>query len=356
MNINIVAGVFDGYGGVPSAWAATFASELTNIGATVSLLNAGTPEVLAAKKASLPDEGVVIWLGGSANPRELKQIKAAHPKLFLVISKDNLDGNFAFLQLISAAFDNKSNLLIEFSGSADKVGSTVLDPLGNIYCYNETAVSLVASAVYQRLNIITTVTRESSQSIGASIPVSSSNDLNEFIKLINAQAETFHKLITPNSERMLGNASFRCESGFPSVKDGYNVFVTRRNVDKRTLTQSEFIACTKCSPEVGDGYVGYFGDVKPSVDTPIQLELYSFFKNVKYMVHSHAFVEGAPTTANAVPCGALEEVEEIKKLNSNPDAVNFCINLKGHGSLVLASTVDFIKTVKWKARRLPEQG
>jgi hypothetical protein len=356
MNITIVAGTFDGYGGAPSAWATSLASELTKIGVTVSSVNGGNLALLASTTASLPNEGILFWFTENSSQAELNAIKAAHPRLFLVTAQPDFTNRYAFLELVSLSLASKSNLLIEITGNVKKPLATVLDPLGNVYCYNEANVALVAAALYQRLNLITTVTREPTQSIGTAIAVHQSAELDEFIKLVNDQAKEFHKSITPNTARMLGNASFRCEAGFPSLKDGYDVFVSQRNIDKSSITKEGFIACTKVQPEVGDGYVGYFGTVKPSVDTPIQLELYSFYKNVKFMMHSHAFVDGAPTTSTAIPCGALEEVAEIKKLNSNPDAVDFCINLKGHGSLVLAGSVDFIKTVKWKARRLPEQG
>lgn len=55
----------------------------------------------------------------------------------------------------------------------------------------------------------------------------------------------------------------------------------------------------------------YCGDNKPSVDTPIQIRMYDKLPNINYMIHSHCYIKNAPYTKNALPCGAIEEVDEI---------------------------------------------
>ena len=91
------------------------------------------------------------------------------------------------------------------------------------------------------------------------------------------------------------------------------------------------------------------------------------------MLHAHCFVDipiddgcFSYTTSNAVPCGAIEEVNEIcetigdiERVNaSNPKLV--AINLKGHGCILMASNVHIFDTLRnekdscFYARKTPE--
>lgn len=142
--------------------------------------------------------------------------------------------------------------------------------------------------------------------------------------------------------------SFRCENGFPSFKNDDNqIYVSRRNIDKREIAADGFVPVV----QVNDAIV-YFGPNKPSVDTPIQIRLYHHYRNVRYMLHSHVYAELWPFTSTVLPCGALEEADEVIKLFQSVDDCNFCVNLLGHGSLVLAH--DFIRKIKYISRNIPE--
>lgn len=150
-----------------------------------------------------------------------------------------------------------------------------------------------------------------------------------------------------NPDRFMGNASTRCCHGFPSARsDNGTVFMSRRNVDKTIISSDEFVEVTN---DASSGNTLYFGDQKPSVDSPVQLRLYERYPNVNYIVHGHVYVKGAPFTDACIPCGFLEELEEIA--NKFPDmlrralvstAGNFVINLRGHGCLILASDVAYL--------------
>ena len=148
---------------------------------------------------------------------------------------------------------------------------------------------------------------------------------------------------------MLGNASFRCCKGFPSIrhKDGI-VFVSRRNIDKRYVEAGSFVATHLSS----GGEVEYWGDIKPSVDTPIQLRLYEALPWVKYMLHSHTYIEDAPYTSEPVPCGAVEEVKEILDVVEKKDV--FAVNILGHGSIILAREISDMREIPWIPRPTPE--
>ena len=74
---------------------------------------------------------------------------------------------------------------------------------------------------------------------------------------------------------------------------------------------------------------------------------------------SHCYIENAPYTENALPCGAIEEVEEvlnlIKQEYKNYEKDFYLVNLKGHGSIMMANAPKQLQKVKIKGRTLPEK-
>jgi hypothetical protein len=174
----------------------------------------------------------------------------------------------------------------------------------------------------------------------------------KFFDAVRGYADTLHKFVhAQTQERFLGNASFRCtKGGFPAVRDGNVAWISKRNLDKREISCDGFVPV---SIEPSD-IVRYWGDHPPSVDAPIQVELFRRLPNVNFMLHTHAYLDGAPFTKEIVPCGALEEVQEI---------LNFCqldtkelkLNLLGHGSIVLGDTENGFDHLPFVARPIPER-
>lgn len=108
----------------------------------------------------------------------------------------------------------------------------------------------------------------------------------------------------------------------------------------------------------------YCGGDKPSVDTPIQLRLYEKLKNVNYMIHSHCYIKNAPFTSKCVPCGAVEEVDEIIKAivenytkeETYADCFDrYVLNLIGHGSIVMARDIKGLQGLEYYGRPMPEK-
>lgn len=135
------------------------------------------------------------------------------------------------------------------------------------------------------------------------------------------------------------------------------ILVSRRNVDKRFVGEADFVAVEPSS--LGDYldkdmHIDYYGDNKPSVDTPIQLALYALYPRINFMLHSHTYIEGAPFTENALPCGALEEVEEIVKAVRDNSVSYFAVNLKGHGSIIASKHLDDLYDIPYITRNVPE--
>lgn len=101
--------------------------------------------------------------------------------------------------------------------------------------------------------------------------------------------------------------------------------------------------------------VYYFGDAKPSVDTPVQLRLYRLFPNINYMIHAHCYVKDGFFTNTPIPCGGLEEVEEITRIVYDTNETRYAFNLIGHGCIIMGQTVKDLKSFTFIKRPMPEK-
>lgn len=314
----------------------------------LGIINGGNYDELAQNMVStkLWDADFLIWMPNIANDKEklVSRIKEINEKVLLVISKNNMEGKYERLALIARALKAKANLMLEITRDNQRFAATIFDPLGNEFCSREESLPVVADRLIRRLFELESFTRIPSVRVGPENPYTQEQ---EFFELVREYAEKFHLLIhAANQSRLLGNVSFRCENGFPSYKDDQLIYVSRRNIDKRDISSTGFVAVRG---DVTD-QVQYYGDNKPSVDTPIQIRLYQYYPNVKYMLHAHVYVEGAPETASIVPCGAVEEFDEIVALYPDRNQADFAVNLRGHGSLVLTSSIEGMKNIPYIRR------
>lgn len=323
----------------------------------IEIKNGGSFDILECLVRGAKMYDIILWFPDISNnyPKLVDKIKRVNYKALLVMSKNNIDNKYSFHELVARALKSKANLLIEFTRSASKIAGTLIDPLGNTYCTQESNIDQLASVLTDRLEKLMEFTRIGSMEVGllheGSDVTEVPNEL-EFFEITKVYAKTFHELVhAANSDRFLGNLSFRCERGFPSFRKGKIIYVSRRNIDKRYIGREGFVPV--CS-EFVDGKVAYDGEIQPSVDTPVQLMLYKKFKNVNYMLHAHVYVEGAPFTDHVIPCGSIEEYYSIVEKVVDEGATNFAINLKGHGCLLFGNIPDFFKEVKFEARPTPE--
>jgi hypothetical protein len=150
-------------------------------------------------------------------------------------------------------------------------------------------------------------------------------------KLIEINRVLALKVASECGNRFFGNVSTRCTKLFPSMKKDTQVLVSARNTNKETLTADDFVLVS------GDVY---YGDKKPSVDTPLQLEIYKRFPDIRYMIHGHAFVQGAQATEKYFPCGDMRELGEVVDFLIRGQRI---INLKRHGFLIVASSLVELK-------------
>lgn len=350
MKIALVGGVFDEAGGRPSGYVRRLGEALIQRGVLGFVVNGGHLTDMLAASNQLGGVDAVLWFADVPNeyPKFVEGIKPRWPKLYLVTSKRNFGHTYGRSEILGRALKTKSNLLVEITGSKNSVEATVWDPLGTIYCLEETDIALLAEALDLRLRRLAGFTRVGSERVGEKIPAPSDD---AFYGLVREQAERFHEIIHGvGHERMMGNASFRCAKGFPSVRSGNLIFVSRRDIDKRFIAPENFVAVDADSANP----VRYYGPEKPSVDTPIQVRLYRHYRRVRYMLHSHTYVEGAPHTSEPVPCGAIEEAAQVIALFPDPDTTDFVVNLRGHGSIAFASGIEGLSSRPWYARRVPE--
>lgn len=360
MKVLIVGGSFDNNGGRPSSLVDKFYNAFADIATTkeerieVSRVNGGYfDEVEGILKETIHADVVLWWANVPNDMPKIRDVKEVNPKCMLVTSKRNDNEKYSFGELVNRALGAKANLCVEFSKQNDgKFNMMLFDPLGNEW-YKGTNISECADVMAQRLIFLKSVTRQGCTWVDGE-PIVPNEEA--FFNLVKENAEVFHELINPapGVTRFLGNSSFRCQRGFPSFKDNKMVYVSRRNVDKRYIGRDAFVPTY-----LEEGKVCYQGENKPSVDTPIQLRLYDRLPNIKYMMHAHVYVEGAPFTKHMVPCGGLEEVGEvvsaIEEFYGKLDGDFYAINLVGHGSIVMGSEVEKLKGVPYVGRTLPEK-
>lgn len=275
-----------------------------------------------------------------------RSLKKRNNNFVLISSQRNLENKLNFLEIINRSLINKSNLHIEFSFNENKYNARIIDPLGNVYA-NTTDMQIIGKVLKTRSDELLKYHRINSSRVGDKI-IPQANQ--EFLDIIRKYGEIFHNIIygTVKNERFMGNASFRCKYGFPSFRNKELIFVSERNIDKRGINNDSFVALNPKLP------IEYYGIKKPSVDSPIQIRLYDYYKNVSFIMHSHTYLSNFPFTRNLVPCGALEEFDEIKELFNDEKSVNFGVNLKGHGSLVLVSRPQYFHIFNYVKRIVPE--
>lgn len=286
---------------------------------------------------------IVVWLG-EGDP---SVVKADQKAAILVVAQRDRTRELA--DTLDTALSVKANLIIDFGPEGT---ARLLDPLGNCFVPYTDELMFVACKAVQRAKRLAEFGRIGSRKVGEG-GIHLPPDDEAFYSLVRNLAVDFDHLIPrpASRKRSTGNASFRCQRGFPGLrgKDGL-LFVSRRNVDKSSIDKNGFVAVEPAT----DGPVLYYGPDKPSVDTPVQRELFALFPQVNYIVHGHVYVVDAPFTRGGVPCGALEEVDEILAVQSDRNKGDFAVNLRGHGCVLFMSKIPAALDTKFESRPGPE--
>ena len=348
--ILIVGGTFDDNGGKPSSLVQQVRECIIASGYNADVYNGGFYEDVENILELVIYYKYVIWWANVPNDKpKLRNVKDINSKCILITSKRNDDNKYGFAELINRALEVKANLCVEFSKWNDLYKMRLFDPLGNLWYDGMNIIDMVY-AMLDRMFFLAGVTRQGCLHADGNIEIP---DEQEFFEIVKHYGDVFHDLIQPDKgvTRYLGNATFRCQRGFPSFRKEGHIFVSQRNVDKRYIDKDAFVPV-----RLDDDVLWYYGDHKPSVDTPIQTRLYRLLPNINYMIHAHVYIKDAPFTAHNVPCGGIEEVPEILSVigkNTNKDYN--AINLIGHGCIVMAKNASQLKNLEYVARKMPER-
>jgi len=384
MRILLVGGTFDNEGGRMSGIVNKMYGILSTMpGIELVMFNGNYYSKLESILDEVKNYDVVFWMANVPNDYpKIREVKVVAPHVLLVSSKRNDNGKYSFLELVNHALCLKANLTIEFIKHDDIYYLRAFDPLGTLWYEGMNLISLLHKII-DRLNFLLLITRQPTIRTADDKDIimnwyfdrykkqeyKSEENVNvlyqeEFISLVKSYAERFHEIMTPakNVSRFLGNASFRpdctltnfrCTKGFPSFRSDKYIFVSQRNVNKAFISAENFVPTYLLNEKVY-----YCGDTKPSVDTPIQLRLYDKLLNINYMIHSHCYIKGAPYTSTAIPCGAMEEVNEILQVIDNIYKSRhedfYIVNLIGHGSICMGANIQLISEIKYKGRNMPE--
>jgi hypothetical protein len=350
--ILIVGGTFDEKTGKPSSIVSKIQSSIPE----ACSINGGN--IAQLEDLNLEEFSCVVWLPNIDNkhPKILPELKKKYPHLLLVSSKRVVEKDYTHFDIVSKLLKTRSNLGIMITKTGDVYNFELVDPLGNRFC-NTTDLQEFSGILRERIQFLNSITRRRSYQKESEFPDLSGQIDPEYISLVKHYGTIFTEHVNAvNPSRFLGNTSTRCMKGFPSFRlDTSCMLVSRRNVDKETLGADDFVPVSlEKFSNTRESKMIYLGNNKPSVDSPIQIELYQKLKNINFMIHGHVYLETAEITSNIIPCGGLEEVEEIMNLIEDPLITRFAINLRGHGFLAGGNTLEDIKDLRFISRGLPE--
>lgn len=356
MEILIVGGTFDHGEGKSSKIIETLVRTLVKdaespndiVVTGINVLNGGSLDELRNIDFCLYD--VLFWAPNISNDEAkiIPDIKARNPKLLLISSKRVVEKHYTESDIIGRLLKTKSNLGVMITKDEGIYRFQLLDPLGNCYV-STTKVEELAGAMMDRVLFIRSMTRNASRKVGDRRGFEVDTNFIDFIKHSATEFTKHVNAINPN--RLLGNASTRCMFGFPAERSDGRLFVTQRNIDKELIETDGFVEVNPAEETV----VEYYGDKKPSVDTAIQIVLFNYYPHINYIVHGHVYIDGAKTTKSKVPCGYLEEFDEVVALHPDRNSRDFSVNLRGHGCLLLAEKVeDLWEMGQYVSRDFPE--
>lgn len=344
--ILIVGGTFDLNSGKESGFIKKMYLELLKYTDNITLVNGGNYNKLQSILDSVKNYNTVFWLANVDNSLpKVRNVKGINPYVTMIGSKRNDNNKYQFVDILNRSLMERHNLTIVFSKDINEFKMLLYDPLG-VKWYEGGSISDLVENLYKRLVFITNARREHTYRIEGEKDIP--NNL-EFFSFVREAAEVFHQTIdhTEGVTKFMGNASFRGNDGF--------IYVSKRDVDKSKIDQDNFVVC-----KLDNNTLYYYGDTKPSKDTISQANLYNLFPNINYMIHSHCYAKGGKYTEMPVPCGSLNEIDEIVKViekdyDGNYDLPLYIINYLGHGCLLLSNSVTDLKKISFIPRTFPEE-
>jgi len=286
---------------------------------------------------------LIVWDGNSIYPTKDKG------SVLIYVGNNDVGDS------LTKVFSIKANatILVKDDNKYDLV-----DALGNLWCRTSDPVELL-NHIFKLYSWTKGSIRKESLQSDSYIPfdVTNMSDMYEFCDIIKNVSNLVEN---KRGNRYFGNASTRCSKMFPSViRRSSNdksklsglfdyILVSKRNISKEKIQPDDFVITKFGSSSENCSKVLYFGNDKPSVDTPSQLWLYTEYPNINYMIHGHAYISGSSEiiyTDKYCSCGDLREVSQVKNHIQKEDCNFFIINLINHGFIIASDTLDRMRNI-----------
>lgn len=343
----LVGGTFSDEGGKPSGVIGKLGRALTKRGFKVGVVNGGRSQdlptcPLVERHSSLDTTryDTIIWMPNVPNEWE-KRYPEKKIGAILICSKAMREGVTRY-DAVNRIFKMHGNAVLEVSQIGNQFRFSLVDALGNEWV-STTDLEKLCVEMNQFVLWIETSIRVNSRKVGEELVERSKvGYLSEFLFLVRGLADFAEESVT---SRYFGNASTRCMKFFPSSRIdeehqfSSSAWVSARNIDKRRIKPVDMVFVGQ---GVHSGQVEYFGDRKPSVDTPVQLVLYEMYPQLNFLIHGHLYVSGAYITADYYPCG---DMRELTAIHQNALEGSGVINLRNHGFLMYAESLRELKDV-----------
>ena len=308
------------------------------------LFNGGTVDQVESARDLVSMFDLTVWMPNIDNEVE-KNYPVKKPGSVLICSKLVHDER-TMGDAVSRIFRMNANAVIaiykEYYSNHVIYRFKLVDSLGNLWI-DTTSVEDLASTIEK----LAVWSKGSIRTRSVLSPMKNPHEVSEaFCEIVKKVSDKVEK---QRGGRYFGNASTRCSYMFPSERVESpltTIKVSGRNTPKDCLKPEDFVSAQEHSTYKISEMIRYCGHVKPSVDTPVQLELYKAYPQINFMIHGHAYVKEAFMTEHYYPCGDLREVEEVREILDNeltPRTKAFVINLKNHGFLMGATDLKSLK-------------
>jgi len=280
----------------------------------------------------LPTTGIkeydlTLWMPDISNEEE-KDYPVKKQGSILICSKV-MRKETARIDAVSRIFMMRGNAVIMIHKNKKPFSFELVDALNNTWCKTSNLEELASKIMELYLWTKASVRRSLEEVKDRNtlwVPDYDKKNLSNFIEINKKLAL---KVANGCGNRFFGNFSTRCTKLFPSHKIlPAAFFFSPRNTNKQLISTDDLVLCD---------YDKYYGECKPSVDTPVQLKLYRNLPGINYMIHGHAYIKDAITTLDYYPCGDMREVVGILEVVDSNAVTR--INLKNHGFLLLSQDI-----------------
>jgi hypothetical protein len=344
----VIAGVFNENGGAASSFADAFVRQ-SGTHFTIQSCNGGTLERLQTVIRSAGRFPAVVWLAQVDDSSCISRIKETNKRCLLVQARRNDRKMHTIAEIVSDMIESRTNLCLVIDHDTKQFDFKVVDALGNLWYEGADTTELIRRLKWY-ISYALDLTRLST--IATDLDKKETVVEDDFFKIVRLYSAMF-KAISGKSvegEPAFDETRFRCLHGYPSMRIDDTILISCRSIENDSISKSDFIAV-----ENRGDRICYSGSCKPGTDALVHLGLYRYYENIRYIIHGHCYVENAPTTMMHVPCGCLEEVEEIKKIFQNRHNTDFAINALGHGCYICAQNLGCFTQCRLVAKPFPEK-